>query len=187
MEDELRVRIYKYLITVAIAVTGTSALFMTKCSHTENEDKIEEDGTYTEQRDSLVNVIDSLSSTRDTLIILKNKVKIKKEIEFIDKIHLDTIEVLKRDSTLVIEIYKRDTIISLANDIIENQRQEISTYSNLDMLNHKRISSLELKILADTRTHRQEADSLSRKIRANRIKYIGYGFVLGVGVRSLLP
>lgn len=173
------------LVVVSIAITGTSALFMTKCSHSDSEDKIEQDGTYIPKRDSIINVIDSLDKKIDTLIVYKNKVRIKTDIRFIN--HIDTVYQLQRDSTLVTEIYKRDTIINLANTIIDTQRNSINSYMSLDTLNRKRLEKLELKQVADARKHRQEVDSLESKIKTSKLKYFGYGVVTGVGIRSLLP
>jgi hypothetical protein len=185
--EEIKIKISNLAIVVGLLVTTSCVLFMTKCSHENNEGRIEEDATYVEKRDSILNAIDSLRGKTDTLIVIRDRVRIKTDIRFISTVIHDTLKQLERDSSLVTEIYKRDTIINLANEIISTQRAEIKGYEYLDSTSNTRIKQLELKLVRDVQIHRQVVDSLDRRNKGNKIKFLGYGILIGAGVRSLLP
>lgn len=181
MEDKSKIAINTILLLiVSVFIFGT----LKYCREPLNRQNTD---TIYINRDSIHQKIDSINCVVDSLISLKSKVVIKKGIKYINKLSHDTIEIIKRDSSLVLEIYKRDTIISISDSIIKNKDKQIASYIELDSLSNVRITQDRLRYVDLKNKYRNDIDSVVTKAKLNKFKSFGYGFATGFIVGFILP
>ena len=172
-------RVILAIVCVAIGV----ALFSIKGCNKPCED-IKVDTVYIE-RDSILHKVDSLNNVVDSLGKIKKGIRIKRDIKYLTK--TDTFEVFKRDSSLVLEIYKRDTIIAVSDSMIKSQAISIDALTKLDSLNHLESYRLKSELALKDKHHIEVVDSLNRKLNIVKLKFFGYGVATGAAIRSVLP